>query len=302
MGVLGWLVVAGLGTLALLLSHRSAQYEAFEVDARILHRVLSQRMEQQEAVLYALDALSQQDVAGPTFERYAGQLFQTYPQVMALEKCSAQGCRTLTPGAHTLPTVSGVQPAQPLLLWPAAGGSQYALALHRVRVWVDAGRLLTPADQPKTPTTVQVFRPGAGGLLVQADQRRPSSALTFALDKRLGTALQPFPIRFERDLPWNVWPWGLIAACWVGTGVLALWLTRLLDARHRADQAVQDERRRAQGIVQASSDGLIALDLAGRVMQLNPAAQQVLGQVQLGANIRSSAVLQATLTQAPFDA
>ncbi|OLV18731.1 hypothetical protein [Deinococcus marmoris] len=34
--------------------------ETFGTDARVLHRVLSQRMEQQEAVLNAVDALERQ--------------------------------------------------------------------------------------------------------------------------------------------------------------------------------------------------------------------------------------------------
>lgn len=299
-GVLGWLLIAGLGTLVLVMGTRTALRERFDVDARILHRVLSQRLEQQEAVLFALDALSQQGVASPTLERYAARLLSSYPQVVALEQCRPQGCRALTPGGLELPALPGIQPQRPTLLWPPGGGVRYALALHRVRVWVDAGRLLASVEQPQVPLSVQIVRPETGEVLVQAAELFRSSALTFSVDKVLGTSLQPFPIRFERTLPWTVWPWGQVAAWWALSGVLALWVTRLRRARQRADQAVQDERRRAEGIVQASSDGIVALDLLGRVVQRNPAAQRILGELPVGTGIRRAATFQATLKQASF--
>lgn len=158
-------------------------------------------------MLFALDALSQQTVSSSTLERYAAQLPSTYSQDIALQKCGPPGCRALTPGGPGLPALPEAQPQRPTLLWHSRDGALYALALHRVRVWVDAGRLLESVERSPTPLSVQLFRPQAGGLLAQQNQPASPAALTFSVKKVLGTALQPFPIRFKGALPWTALPW-----------------------------------------------------------------------------------------------
>ena len=85
-----WLMLAGVGVAGLFLSTGSRVNETFGTDARILHRVLSQRMEQQEAVLNALDALERQGVGMAALDTYLDTLLRPYPQVVAVERCSAR--------------------------------------------------------------------------------------------------------------------------------------------------------------------------------------------------------------------
>ncbi|MFD1733989.1 hypothetical protein ACFSC4_26520 [Deinococcus malanensis] len=103
----GWLLAALAGTLGLYLMTRSDLHERFDLDARVLHRMLSQRMEQQEAVLRSVDALWQQQVGPLTLGRFAGVLLAPYPQVTAVEECAGTSCRSVTAGHSRLPPLPG---------------------------------------------------------------------------------------------------------------------------------------------------------------------------------------------------
>ncbi|GGK33979.1 hypothetical protein GCM10008955_30050 [Deinococcus malanensis] len=297
----GWLLAALAGTLGLYLMTRSDLHERFDLDARVLHRMLSQRMEQQEAVLRSVDALWQQQVGPLTLGRFAGVLLAPYPQVTAVEECAGTSCRSVTAGHSRLPPLPPATPADPTVVWPGTGGPLYALALRQVRVWIDADRLLSRDDLPHQMLTVQIYRPDGTGLLLSREQVVGRASLTFRVEKKLGTSLQPFPVRFERAVPWTAWPWTSIAAWWVTTAVAALWVVRLVTARRRSERALQDERHRAEGILRSTTDGIVALDPQGQLLQANPASQQVLGHLPVSVDIRAAVVLHATLAQEPFD-
>ncbi|MFC4425025.1 sensor histidine kinase [Deinococcus navajonensis] len=296
-----WLAVASLGSWALLYERKAALRELFDLDARVLHRVLSQRLEQQETVLNAVAALAEQ--GGPqVLGRYVQALVRPYPQIVAVEHCGAGGCETLTVPRAALPTLPYAPSDHPTVHWPAGGGARYALGLGTVRVWVDAQALLHPSDLPRAPLTLQIFRPGPGKLVMEHASRIHPAALSFRVEKQLGTPLEPFPIRFHRDYSWAMWPWGAMAAWSALTACVAWGLARGLTARRQAERALLNERHRAQGIVEASTDGIVVLDPQGSVVQANPAAFGILEGLHPGAEIRKVAPFQATLSQAPLNA
>ncbi|WP_156952958.1 tyrosine-type recombinase/integrase [Deinococcus frigens] len=127
LAVLIWLLLAGVGVAALFLSARGQFAETFNTDARILHRVLSQRMEQQEAVLNAVDALGQGE-GTVTLDTFLDTLLRPYPQVVAVERCAAQGCRVLGTPAQRPPSLEATPVLQPTVRWPVGGGPLYALS------------------------------------------------------------------------------------------------------------------------------------------------------------------------------
>ena len=93
---LAWLLLAALGAAALILDRRQTLQAGFDLDTRILHRVLSQRMEQQEAVLNAVTALAAQGVTDATLAGYVQALTRPYPQITGVQVCPPGGtCRTL---------------------------------------------------------------------------------------------------------------------------------------------------------------------------------------------------------------
>jgi PAS domain S-box-containing protein len=302
---LAWLLLAALGAAALILDRRQTLQAAFDLDTRILHRVLSQRMEQQEAVLNAVTALAAQGVTDATLAGYVQALTRPYPQITGVQLCPAGGagaCRTLLAPPAGLPDLPDPPGGGPRVLWPPSG-PQYALTREGVRVWVDAGRLLPARDRPATPIRVTLDRPAAAGgaRLVTFGAPPGPAALALGAAKTLGTALQPFPIRFERTYGAGALPWAALLVWWTLTGLLLAALARLWSARREAARALDDERARAQGIVQASTDGIVLTDSDGRVVHANPAAHGILGSLALGEHLPGRAAFQATLSQAPLD-
>ncbi|WP_161882209.1 hypothetical protein [Deinococcus alpinitundrae] len=134
LAVLVWLLVAGAGAAALFTAAQRQLTETFNTDARILHRVLSQRMEQQEAVLNAVDALEHQALDAAVLGSYLGSLLRPYPQIVAVERCTAQGCQVLGTPTEQPPFLSPLVAAEPAVRWPQGGGPLYALSHNGVRV------------------------------------------------------------------------------------------------------------------------------------------------------------------------
>ncbi|QFP75721.1 ATP-binding protein [Deinococcus sp. AJ005] len=308
LAVLIWLLLVGAGMAALFTGARGQFTETFNTDARILHRVLSQRMEQQEAVLNAVDALGM-DVLGQGMDtaalgRYLDTLLRPYPQVVAVERCAAGGCRVLGTPAETPPKLAPPLSPDPAVRWPEGGGPLYALSRGDVRVWVDARRLAGALDSGAAPLTYTLFQPATGAVIVNHTQEGGTRAAstTLRVEKVLGTALQPLPIVISRPVPWEVWPWigGLLWTLLTAGLTVLVW--RLLEARRTAQHALLDERARAGGVVEAASEAIVALDALHQVTLANPAARAALAHLlPPGTDLRDVTTFQATLSQAPFD-
>lgn len=299
--LLVWAVVTALGAWGLVAARRADLRAAFDLDARILHRVMSQRLEQQETVLYAVAALSDQGMDPGRLNRYVQTLIHPYPQIVAAQVCIPAGCQVLASGHRPLPRLPFSFQEQPAVNWLAGEHPLYALTLRGARVWVDAQALLVASDLPREPLSVQIYRPDSGERLTGQATPAGRAAFTFSAEKQLGTRLEPFPVRFARTHSWQVWPWGRLAAWSILTMLVALGVVWLLTVRGRTHQALLDERRRAQGVVQASTDGIVVLDPQGAVVQVNPAARLIVGELRIGAAVQDQVQVGATLSQAPLD-
>ncbi|MEO5670714.1 MAG: two-component sensor histidine kinase, partial [Ramlibacter sp.] len=82
LGIAFWLVVSVLGCVALARNELSNLREAFETDARIAHRLLSQRTVQHDAVLAMLALLQPADAAAQAEQR----LPSVYPQILKVQR------------------------------------------------------------------------------------------------------------------------------------------------------------------------------------------------------------------------
>jgi len=305
LAVMAWVLLAGGGIMTLFLSVGGQLTETFGTDARILHRVLSQRMEQQEAVLNAVDALERQGVATAVLDTYLNTLLRLYPQVVAVERCVAQECRILGTPAEPPPRLKATTLPEPAVRWPDGGGPLYALSRHNVRVWVDARRLAGALDSGAAPLSYTLSRPQTGQVIVaHRPETQPGEAsTTLQVKKVLGTALQPFLIQISRPVPWDAWPWTLVGLWTLLTAGLSALVSRLLEGRRAAQVALLDERARASGVVQAASEAIVALDERGQVTLANPAARAVLAHPLMpGTDLPGAVRFRATLSQAPFDA
>ncbi|AZI44969.1 hypothetical protein EHF33_18880 (plasmid) [Deinococcus psychrotolerans] len=305
LALLIWLLLSGVGVTALFVSVGKHLAETFNTDARILHRVLSQRMEQQEAVLNAVYALERQGTGTAALGTYLNTLLRPYPQVVAVERCTPLGCQVLGSPTERPPRLAAALSAASAVGWPDDGGPLYALSRGNVRVWVDARRLTGALDSEAAPLSYTLFRPQTDTAIVAhtTTENWGSASTTLHVEKILGTALQPFPIRISRPVAWGSWPW-LGSVLWtLLTAGLSLLVWQLLEARRAAQRALLDERVRAGGVVEAASEAIVALDEDHRVTLANPAARAALFHpLPPGTDLRAVTTFQATLLQAPFDA
>ncbi len=80
--IAAWLALAATGAVWFARSELANLHESFEVDARIMHRLLSQRASRHDAVLATLGLLQSQNTDAERERR----LSSVYPQVIAVEK------------------------------------------------------------------------------------------------------------------------------------------------------------------------------------------------------------------------
>ncbi|WP_102127499.1 sensor histidine kinase [Deinococcus planocerae] len=305
------LVTLLVGAAWLVTSARGAQAR-FETGARILHRVLSQRSEQQEAVLASLTALTRAGVRGAALHEYAGAMRAQYPQIVGVQRCRPE-CVDLGPSGAALPA-GPLAPDPAGLRWHPAAPALYALTRADMRVWVDARRLFRAEDFTDLTSAFRLRRPGDGATLVEqavGDPARPADGLLPVLRVRkvLGDGGQPLVFEGEHPLRWAELPLGGVAAFALLAALAAGGWVRLVEGRERdraaareAERALQAERARARSAFHAVSEALVVTDAGHRVRLANPAARALLGDALAeGRDLREVAHFRATQGQRPFE-
>jgi signal transduction histidine kinase len=247
---LPWLLCwAGLvlaGSLAIVRIDIAQRREAFQTDARIAHRLLSQRVVQQEAILATLALLGP---AADRSERPEGRLSAVYPQVLAvlrrdrgeswssaaLQAAEARSRETRSAALGPVDTESG---QYTVVL--AAEPSSFALR-------IDLARMVPWDEWPLErdgPVRVALSH-GDAALLLQpgsAPEAQPAGLTEgFVFSKPLAASGQPFALRLQRATGPAEWPWATLAA-WAALvsfalAALAAWLR------------VRHERRRAEALL-----------------------------------------------------
>lgn len=244
-GVVWWLAGAVASLLSCLLLARLAldeQRQAFDTDARIAHRLLSQRAAQHDAVLAMLNLL--QPVGGDG-SRPVQRLPAVYPQVLAVLQrergqpwpdadLQAADARSLALG-HAVPVRVDAQRGQATLLLHGEPAS------HALRIDL---RAMVPWSEwpmgPDAPARVEL-QTDAGALVLQ-----PGTALDgpWAHDfhKRLAAPSQPFDVVVRRTFGWGDLPWGRMAGVTALIAVLlgVAWGVRQQRmARRRAEELLR---------------------------------------------------------------
>ncbi|MFC4453634.1 ATP-binding protein [Deinococcus sonorensis] len=311
--LLAWVLVTLLVGLTWCWAAARSVQAQFETGARILHRVLSQRSEQQEAVLASLDALTRAGVGRRALGQYTDAMRAQYPQIVGVQRCRGR-CTAIGPSGAHLPG-GPLVPDRAGLQWHPSVPTVYALARGDLRVWVDGRRLARAEDFTDPTSAFQLRRPDGGAVLVRQDLRRPVGRMDAALPvlrvrKVLGSAAQPLVFEGAHPLRWSDLPlWGA-ALFAVGSALAGAGLVRLIEGRERAraevrhaERALHDERARAERAFHAVSEALVVTDADHRVRLANPAARALLGgALTPGADLRDAARFRATLGQRPFDA
>ncbi len=260
---LGWLVLMLAGSLAMIRVDIAHRRDAFQSEARIAHRLLSQRASQHDTMLATLAMLSPSVDATGQVER---QLASLYPQVLAILKRERgqdwpgvaeriAEVRSRVGGKSELGSVDTV--ANQFTLVHA--GPSMSLALR-----IDVQRMVPWDEWPiakSGPVSVSLVHAGQT-LRIQAGappMAQPHGMTDgFVYSKPLAVASQPFDLQLRQATGPTQWPWGWLSI-WAFTSALAL-------ASLAGWQQSRRARRRAEELLRV-----------GRVARLNAMGELAAG-------------------------
>ncbi|WP_326541576.1 sensor histidine kinase [Pseudorhodoferax sp.] len=269
---LAWLLLSLAG--ALLLAQQALQREeaAFETDARIAHRLLSQRVVAHDAVLAMLALLQPDDAA-------LARLPSVYSQILAIRRSDAQApwAEPALREAEARSRAAG----QPALADLDVGSGRYRLVLAAApasyALQIDVASMVPwdewPMARERSPVAVALVL-GDERLPVQAG-RSLAHGWSYGFSKALAAPSQPFALVATRTVGWSELPWGRMLA------LSALVAAVLAAARWLRAQAAA--RRRAEALLRLGQVGrLNALGelAAGMAHELNQPLTAVLASTQ----------------------
>ncbi|MEQ6434697.1 ATP-binding protein [Comamonas sp. w2-DMI] len=288
--LLAWALVAAVGAGWLVHARLLALEDAFVTDARIVHRLLSQRAVQHDAVMAMLPLLQ------PPAEGQGSSIAMPLPRLPAAYPQIAQVLRRLPGSAWPadLPAALGSALDAAEARSRHSGHAELAQAdLPRGRAWLalagladqaaDHALLLDlhatipwdewPMDAQTSPVRVRLQYQGhAFG--VQAG-RRLAHGWHYDFHKLLASQSQPFDVVLERDVGWSELPWGPMLA-WAAASATALAALRTL-LRQRVAARRAEELLRLGQVARLNQLGELA---AGMAHELNQPLTALLASTQ----------------------
>ena len=287
---LGWLALFLAGALLLVRLDIAERREAFRVEARTAHRLLSQQAAQNDAVLATLGLM---EVDGHAAFRSLAGLPRLYPQIVdALRRGPTERWPDAWPDAPTelvrAEASSATEPpatrhAVMTDLDPVTGHYGLVLAGERAShaLRIDARRLSEASDWPLRPGAPVEVRLLAGGsqLVLQAgvgaDERPFTLTEGFVFEQPIDVPSQPLTLSIRHATGPAAWPWWRLLAWGVISGLVAamlLAMTRARQARRRAAEVARLAR-----VSRLDSLGELA---AGIAHELNQPLAAVLASTQ----------------------
>ena len=279
-GLLVWGLITACGCVLLARLELAQQRDAFETDARIVHRLLSQRVVQHDAVMATLALLQ----AAPDVSQPEQRLMSVYPQITAVQRRDRDGAwaddrlrvaETLSRALRrpALAEVDFARGRYQLVL--AAEPASYALQM-------DIRQVVPWSEWPMSPeaSPVRVVLVHEGQEFVLQPGRIKPGGWRFEFHKHLAAESQPFDVYAQRQVGWLELPWGWMLA-WAGlvAAALAGWLALL---RQRAARRRAEELLRLGQVARLNTLGELA---AGMAHELNQPLTALLANTQASSRL-----------------
>lgn len=293
----GWLLVSCVGVVWIIQSELTTIREAFETDARITHRLLSQRAVQHDAVLSTLTLLqSANPLPGP-----GQRLSSVYPQIVSVQHRS-RGAHWPTDVLQAADTLSRRLKRAALAeadfskgrYWVVMGAdpTSYAVLIdiHSMVPWDEWPML--PASSPVRVALDyggQTFELQPGGVQFQ---RASAGVRQFDFHKLLAADSQPFDVVAQRRVGWSELPWGTMLI-WMLLVAVLLQLVRIL-LRQSTDRRRSEELLRFGQVARLNTLGELA---AGMAHELNQPLTAMLANAQAAHRLLSEEPADLHLTQ-----
>jgi signal transduction histidine kinase len=238
--LLAWALLSAAGCVALARLALAREHAAFETDARIVHRLLSQRVVAHDAVLAMLALL--QPGAQARADDALARLPSVYPQILSVSRSDAATpwadtalrdaqARSRAAGRPVLADVDFTRGRYRLVL--AAEPAAYALQ-------IDVQSMVPWGEWPTSPqdSAVEIALVLGGQPLTLQPGRATRHGWSYDFRKTLAAASQPFDVVAVRRVGWAELPWGqmlALSAALAATLAAARWLRRQAAARRRAE-------------------------------------------------------------------
>jgi len=257
------LLVGSAGAVWIARAEIAAQRDAFETDARIAHRLLSQRAVEHDAILATL-ALLQPGEDAESVRR----LPALYPQLIRVERRERNAAwpqaawgAAETESARLQRAVLAQSKLREgrFVILRAAQPVAYALE-------IDIERMLPWSDWPLPrdgPVRAAMVLDGQEWILHPG--RPPAGAWAFAFSKHLAAESQPFDLQLGRSLGASALPWARIAG-WLAAVALVVALAAVLQ-RQRSERRRAEELLRLGQVARLNTLGELAAGLAHELNQ-----------------------------------
>lgn len=237
----------------------------FETDARIVHRLLSQRAAQHDAILATLALMPGQPGLDPALRR----LPAVYPQIVRAEATASP--RAWNVAAHDAAEDRSRTLRGPVLATSDGGSARFTLVQATgeggIRVEIDVASMVPWSDWPlprQTSPVRAVLVVGTHAIPIQPGV--PTRALgTFEFRKRLASDSQPFDVWLTRPVVWADLPW-LPLLAWIA-GVVAVTVVALALDRQRERRRRAEELLRLGQVARLNTLGELAAGMAHELNQ-----------------------------------
>lgn len=245
-----WLALSLIATGIEVGASRARHEDAFQTDARIMHRLLSQRAMQHEAILATL-ALLQPGAQG-VLAQDAQRLPVVYPQIVRVEQWV-----TTAPEAEKLPPTLAAAAAESQRLRHAvmtaidAGKGHYwlVLAAHPASYALEIDvHAMVPWEEwplPRQDSPVRVALQSATQEIVISTGAADADnwlGQHLSFNKTIAADSQPFNVAVSRMLDWRSLPLGRLTMWWLGCAALCgllAWLQIQRLAHRRAEELLR---------------------------------------------------------------